>query len=72
MHLYTNTLPFDIGYSPDNKETIIPAGSTFGLVAVNCSGFILKPPKDAKCESVHVMIDIFKFAFKEVTHEDLQ
>ena len=64
LNLYTNTLPFDTGYSPDNQETIIPAGSTFGLIAVNGGGFILKPPKIAKCENLHVMPDIFKVAFK--------
>lgn len=66
MNLYTNTLPFDTGYSHDSKENIIPAGHTFGLIAVSCGGFILKTPKRANCESVHVMPAIFEIAFKEV------
>ena len=66
MNLYTNTLPFFASYSPDHKQIIIPVGSTFGLVAVNCCGFILKPPKSISGETEHVMPEIFKIAFKEV------
>lgn len=49
-----------------NKEDIVPAGHTFGLIAVSCGGFILKAPKCANAEIVHVMPEIFKIAFKEV------
>ncbi len=66
LNLYTNTLPFDTGFVPNNEENIIPVGHTFRLIAVNCGGFILKTPKRANCESVHVMPEVFKLAFKEV------
>jgi len=66
LNLYTNTMPFDTGFSQKNEENIIPAGHTFGLIAANCAGFILKAPKRANCETIHVMPEVFKVAFKEV------
>ncbi len=66
MNLYTNTIPFDIGYVAGDKDKIIHAGSTFALIAVNGGGFLLKPPKGANCEFVNVLPEIFKIAFKEV------
>lgn len=70
LNLYTNTIPFDIGYGPENKTKLIPSGSTFALIAVNGGGFLLKPPKDANCEFIHVMPEIFNIAFKEVDLTD--
>lgn len=64
MNLYTNTIPFDI--CAVGKNSIIPVGSTFALVAVNSFGFLLKPPKNTECEIVHVVVDVFNIAFKEV------
>jgi hypothetical protein len=65
LNLYTNTIPFDTGFSKETTS-IIPVGSTFGLISVNCGGFLLRPPKSAKEEVLHVMPEIFKLAFKEV------
>ena len=65
MNLYTNTMPFDTGFSPESTK-VIPVGATFGLIAVNCGGMLLKPPKNSGCEVLHVMPEIFKMAFKEV------
>ncbi len=66
LNLYTNTLPLNTGATLSDKENTIPVGHTFGLIAVSCGGFILKTPKCANCESVHVMPEVFKIAFKEV------
>ncbi len=66
LNLYTNTIPFDTGYGPDNKVKLIPVGSTFAMIAVNGGGYLLKPPKSTGCEFIHVMPEIFNAAFKEV------
>ena len=64
MNLYTNTIPFDI--CAVGKNSIIPAGSTFALVAVNSFGFAKAAKKNTECEIVHVVADVFNIAFKEV------
>ncbi len=74
MKLYTNVMPYSLGYGKDNKPEFIEVGTTFAVMGADFNGIIIKQvsevnkSKDDDTLPCSVNPSIFNVAFKEVEH----